>query len=213
MKAGAKSVYFESGCEKLACETFKSLDSCAVHQKRMNHTVTIEQTRGERQEEGKNWALAKTDRNVSIGSPVPNWCCKKFINPSNQSLTSVIMHWLTGEVVIVFNYFLSICLSFSLLKLSKHMIKWQIIRKKEAIFPTPQKSYVTIFWGADYFILVQLILFMQKNIKKLLSGYFLVAVAGRCNTKFFFNVQNQVIPEARGNKPFTLSTGCGVRGN
>ena len=28
-----------------------------------------------------------------------------------------------------------------------HMIKWQIIRKNEAIFPTPQKSYVTIFLG------------------------------------------------------------------
>ena len=26
-------------------------------------------------------------------------------------------------------------------------IKWQIIRKKEAIFPTPQKSYATIFFG------------------------------------------------------------------
>ena len=33
MKAGAKSVYFEPGCEKLACETLKSLDSSAAPNK------------------------------------------------------------------------------------------------------------------------------------------------------------------------------------
>ena len=54
MKAQAKSVYFESGCEKLACETFKSLDSCAVTKKNESYVLplTIEQTekKGERVE-------------------------------------------------------------------------------------------------------------------------------------------------------------------
>ena len=34
MKARARKVYFKSRCEKLACETFKSLDSCAPTKKR-----------------------------------------------------------------------------------------------------------------------------------------------------------------------------------
>ena len=44
-----------------------------------------------------------------------------------------------------------------------HMIKWQIIRKKGLFFQPPQKVMQQFFWGAEDFILVQIILFMQKN--------------------------------------------------
>ena len=47
-----------------------------------------------------------------------------------------------AEVTILANPY-----TYNFLKGLTHRIKWQIIRKKGAIFPTPPKSYATIFLG------------------------------------------------------------------
>ena len=112
MKARAKSVYFEPGCEKLACETFKSLDSCAARPKENESYVSfLSQSNRQRQirKGGRSWVLAKKKRSqcFQLNLFVLNRCCNRFINPSNQSLTEV-MHWLTVQVVTVTKLFFSL---------------------------------------------------------------------------------------------------------
>ena len=60
---------------------------------------------------------------------------------------------------------------------------------KRGYFSNPSKKLCNdFFWGAEDFILVQLILFMQKIIKKPLSGYFL-AYPPKCTTVHHSAVQ------------------------
>ena len=79
MKARAKSVYFEPGCEKLACETFKSLDSCAARPKENESYVScLWQSNRQRQirKGGRSWVLAKKEIAMFSIEPV---CSKSLL--------------------------------------------------------------------------------------------------------------------------------------
>ena len=106
MKARARKVYFKSRCKKLACETFKSLDSCAPTKKR-GWIIRLAFDNRTDKERKKGRGVELWPKQIAMfcrlfnGDLFLNRCCCRFINPSNQSLTE-IMHWLTVPVVTLY---------------------------------------------------------------------------------------------------------------